>query len=214
MKKAVVLLVSLFFIMSISIFVLKGLSDTEEFILKEHFNTNNIQLLRASKNIQTEISKLLLEHSEKVDDFLKDEDTNSFIPINNNELNIEFKIQKYDKVNVNDITKKDSKKLEDFFLEKELDYYLFKESYEEVVPKSDLEITTNEQLRKLLNIYIQKKGENEILEYKDELGFLKEGKMYELFINSSFLSAGAKAYYVLSNTDAKIEVKYFDISFK
>lgn len=214
MKKAVVLLVSLFFIMSISIFVLKGLSDTEEFILKEHFNTNNIQLLRASKNIQTEISKLLLEHSEKVDDFLKDEDTNSFIPINNNELNIEFKIQKYDKVNVNDIKEKDSKKLEDFFLEKELDYYLFKESYEEVVPKSDVEITTNEQLRKLLNTYIQKKGENEILEYKDELGFLKEGKMYELFINSSFLSAGAKAYYVLSNTDAKIEVKYFDISFK
>lgn len=214
MKKAIVLLVSLFFIMSISIFVLKGLSDTEKFILKEHFNTNNIQLLRASKNIQTEVSKLLLEHSEKIDDFLKDEDTNSFIPINNNELNIEFKIQKYDKVDVNDITKKDSKELEDFFLEKGLDYYLFKESYEEVIPKSDLEITTNEQLRKLLNTYIQKKDDNEILEYKDELGFLKEEKLYELFINSSFLSTSAKAYYILSNTNAKIEVKYFDISFK
>lgn len=212
MKKGVVLLITLFFITAISLLILKNLDDTDVFLEKQNYSLNNTQVLIAIKNTKNEVSKLLKEHKDSIDKVLENEVLQTGIPIKIDDLDINFGIKKYEKLDINEIRNKDSQIVEEYFASNNIfDYELFKDIYKKKLETEDKKIETSKQLDDIINAFIIKSYSEEILKIKDDLGFFKSEDLYELSIDAKYNSAVASAYYILKN-DGK--VKYFDISFK
>jgi len=211
-KKGVVLLITLFFITAISLLILKNLDDTDVFLEKQNYSLNNTQVLIAIKNTKNEVSKLLKEHKDSIDKVLENEVLQTGIPIKIDDLDINFGIKKYEKLDINEIRNKDSQIVEEYFASNNIfDYELFKDIYKKKLETEDKKIETSKQLDDIINAFIIKSYSEEILKIKDDLGFFKSEDLYELSIDAKYNSAVASAYYILKN-DGK--VKYFDISFK
>ncbi|WP_072682463.1 hypothetical protein [Arcobacter sp. LA11] len=212
MKKGVVLLITLFFITTISLLILKNLDDTDVFLEKQNYSLNNTQVLIAIKNTKNEVSKLLREHKDDIDEVLENELLQTSIPIKIDDLDIKFGIKKYEKIDINEMRNKDSQVIEEHFISNNVfDYELFKEIYEEKLQIENKKVETSKQVDDIINAFIIKSYSEEILRIKEDLGFLKAENLYELSIEAKYNSAIASAYYILKN-DGKVE--YFDISFK
>ena len=212
MKKAVVLLLTLFFITAISALILKNLSDTETFLEEQNYIINNTQVLITIKNTQNEVSKLISKYKESIDEALENEILKESIPLKIKDLELDFLVNKYDKVDINEIKIKDSTVVEELFLEYNIfDYELFKEIYLKKFPIKENKLETSKQLDDIITTYIIKSYNNDILKIKDKLGFFKSEDLYELIINVKYNSSKAFAYYLLKKDGT---VEYFDISFK
>ena len=212
MKKGVVLLITLFFITAISLLVLKNLDDTDIFLKKQNYILNNTQVILAIKNTQEELSRLLKENKDYVNEALENDIFKFPIPIGFNDLDIDFTIEKYDRVDINDIKKKDSKTIQNLFYENDLyNYEEFEDIYKEKLQESILQIGTTKQVDDIINTFILRSENNKIDSFSNKIGFLSEKNLYEINIYIKYLSSSAKAYYILKN-DGK--VLYFDISFK
>ena len=212
MKKSIVLLITLFFIMAISVLVLKNLNETEEFLKNDNYITNNTQILLAVKNTQKEVSKLLVKYKNDVDEALENDIFETSIPINIEELQINFKIQNYARVNINQIKVKDSKIVEKIFVENDLyDYSLFEQVYKQKISGESQKVETSKQLDDIIYTFIKQYNNEKINEIKEYLGFFDQQNLYELYIDVSFFNSTAIAYYIL-NKDGKVQ--YFDINFK
>jgi hypothetical protein len=210
MKKSVILLITLFFITALSLLILKNLNDTDSFVEKQNYSLNNTQVLIAVKNTKNEVSKLLKQNREFIDDALDNEIFQTSIPIK--DLTVLFSIKKYDKTNINEIKVKGSKKVEDKLLEYDIfEYDIFKEIYNDKLEIEGAKVDTRKQLDDIISTFIIQTYSEKILNVKDELGFLDAKDLYELNIKVDFNNAIAKAYYILKN-DGKVQ--YFDISFK
>ncbi len=213
MKKGVVLLITLFFITAISVIVLKNLDDTDKFLEKQNYILNNTQVLISVKNIKNEVAKLLNENKDDIDDALKDGAIT--LPINIQDLSITSILEKYVKIDINEMKNKDSKVVEDFFISNDIfDYALFKSIYNEKIEElieDNKKVNNSKQLDDIINTFIMKSQKKDILNIKNSLGFLNPDNLYELNIEINFNNAKAQAYYILKN-DGKVQ--YFDISFK
>lgn len=215
MKKGVVLLLTLFFITAISALVLKNLDDTDKFLEKQNYISDNTQVLIAVRNTKNEVSKLLEKYKDSVDQALENEVLQNQIPIKINNLDINFSINKYSKTDINEMQVKDSKVVQNLFLEYDIfDYELFKDIYQDNMQNGIKKVETSKQLDDIINTFIIKKNNDKIIDLRDILGFFKPEEVYELNINVKFNSAIASAYYILKNESTKVEVQYFDISFK
>lgn len=212
MKKGVVLLITLFFITAISILVLKNLDDTDTILEKQNYTLNNTQVLIAIKNVQSEVGRLILENKENVDDALEDDIFETPLPINIEDLDIKFSVKKYERTDINDINKKDSKTVQNLFLDNDIfDYSDFEEIYKEKLLASNQKVETTKQVDDIINTFIMRTENQRIYSIVDELGFFSDESLYELDINTKYLGSNASAYYIL---DKEGKVKYFDISFK
>lgn len=212
MKKGVVLLITLFFITAISILVLKNLDDTDTILEKQNYTLNNTQVLIAIKNVQSEVGRLILENKENVDDALEDDIFQTPLPINIEDLDIKFSVKKYERTDINDINKKDSKTVQNLFLDNDIfDYSDFEEIYKEKLLTSNQKVETTKQVDDIINTFIMRTENQRIYSIVDELGFFSDESLYELDINTKYLGSNASAYYIL---DKEGKVKYFDISFK
>ena len=212
MKKGVVLLLTLFFITAISALILKNLSDTDIFLEEQNYIMNNTQALIAVKNTKEEIAKLIEKYKDSIDEALENELLQENIPIKIKDLNINFNLKKYEKIDINQIKVKDSKEVENKFIEFGIsDYEIFKEVYLEKIPIEDSKVETSKQLDDIINSYIIKSYNNDILKIKDDLGFIVAEGSYELNMNIKYYSSEVFAYYLLKNDGT---VEYFDISFK
>ncbi|PRM94424.1 hypothetical protein CJ667_09995, partial [Aliarcobacter cryaerophilus] len=118
MKKGVVLLVTLFFIMAITILILANLSDTKNYLDKKSLKFTKIQMLYYVNNIKNEILKEIKNISG--DNLNRYYNMNFFYDIENIKINI--KLQEYNKYNINLFRSKDEK---DYFYLSE-----FSKSYE------------------------------------------------------------------------------------
>lgn len=212
MKKGMVLLITLFFITAISVLVIKNLDDTDTFLEKQNYILNNTQILISIKNTQEQIETILANNKEK--DFIKKmlgEDGISF-PIIIDELIITSTLRNYSRVDVNDLRKKESKKVRELFEENNIyDYDVFVDAFFSKLQRSDKAvdtIETNKQLDDIINDFILKSENQQIEKIRDKLGFEPKAK-YELKINVEYLGTNSKAHYLL---DEKGEVLYFDIS--
>jgi hypothetical protein len=224
MKKSIVLLVSLLFISALSILILKNLEETKIFIEERNHKINKIQILTSIKNTQVEISKILLENNEDIDKIIN-ELNSEYIPFNVKKISILIMLKDYDKVDVNLLSKSDSKKykeVQSLFLNNDISSfdtfrYIFKSLEQEYKSNTSLSkniINNSKQIDDIINIFIKETYDNKILNIENNLGFLKKDeneKLYELFVKINYLDDFAKAYYVLNE---KGVVKYFESSFK
>lgn len=211
MKKGVVLLLTLFFMTAISALILKNLSDTDIFLEEQNYIMNNTQVLIAIKNTKNEVGKLIKKYKDSIDEALENELLQQNFSININDLNITFSLKKYNRTNINKISVENSKVVQDLFLANNIfDYELFKEIYLSKLQNTNKKIETRKQLDDIINTYIIRNN-NDILNIKDELGFISSEDLYELNINTKYSSSEANAYYLLKNDGM---VQYFDISFK
>lgn len=222
MKKSIVLLISLFFISALSILIIKSLEDTNLFLKEKNHKINRIQVLTSIKNIQMEISKIFKNNSEDIDDIIA-ELNSEYIPINVKDTLISFTITKYDKIDINLLSNKDSEKYKEV-INLFSDYgindfdsfrYVFKTFEDKYKNKDSISfINNNKQINDIIKIFINETYNDKILTIKDKFGFLEkenDEKLYELFVKVNYLDDFAKAYYILNE---KGVIKYFESSFK
>ena len=224
MKKSIVLLISLFFISALSILIIKNLEDTNLFLEEKNHKINKTQILTSFNNIQIEISKIFKNNKNNITNIIA-ELNSEYIPIGIKDILISFTITEYDKVNINLLSNKDSKdyaELTTLFSDYEVSNfdgfkYVYKEiedEYKNTKDENEGFVKNNKQIDDIINIIIEKTYNNEILNIKNKLGFIKKNeneKLYELFVKVKYLNDFAKAYYILNEEGV---IKYFESSFK
>lgn len=207
MKKSIVLLVSLLFITAISALIFQNLNDTESYISEQNYKINKIQLLSISENMQREASSAIKQYGNDLKDF---DDT----PLNIEGIDILFKLNKYDRANVNDLalSREKYKKVENIFLDNNIgDFDTFRYYFKDA--KNEPHVKNSKQLDAIINRFVKDTYNNKILDFQDKLGFYADAEktLYELKLKIKNLKDFISAYYIL---DDKGEVKYFELSFK
>lgn len=207
MKKSIVLLVSLLFITAISALIFQNLNDTESYISEQNYKINKIQLLSISENMQREASSAIKQYGNDLKDF---DDT----PLNIEGIDILFKLNKYDRANVNDLalSREKYKKVENIFLDNNIgDFDTFRYYFKDA--KNEPQVKNSKQLDAIINRFVKDTYNNKILDFQDKLGFYADAEktLYELKLKIKNLKDFISAYYIL---DDKGEVKYFELSFK
>lgn len=225
-KKAIVLLISLFFIAAVTALILKNLKDTDIYIKEYNQKISKVQSLFLLNNAIEEIKKLIKLTKQKPDFEL--EDMKQVFPIYDAFVQVEIKnYEKYD-INIlgkNDVEKLD--KLQELFFDNQVsDFDRLKQLYsEEKMKDNNFKIKNKKQLDRLLEKFAKDVYNNDIYKIKDKLGFLEiernevlkekdiKDKNYELFIKINYLNTLTKAYLVLSNSQNG-EEQGFELSFK
>ncbi len=212
MKRSIVLLISLFFILSLSVLIIKNLDDTNSYLKEKNHKINMIQIITSIKNLQSEITRIIQNNKDYINTLLDNENT-SYMPIKVNEINILFLIKKYDKVDINTL-KEDEKKykeIKNLFFRNNISNF---ETFKDIYKNNEIEFENNKQVYDIIEKFIKKTYNNKIIDIKSKIGFIKKEsdvQLYELFIKIYFSDEFAKAYYILND---KGEVKYFESSFK
>ncbi len=212
MKRSIVLLISLFFILSLSVLIIKNLDDTNSYLKEKNHKINMIQIITSIKNLQSEITRIIQNNKDYINTLLDNENT-SYMPIKVNEINILFLIKKYDKVDINTL-KEDEKKykeIKNLFFRNNISNF---ETFKDIYKNNEIEFENNKQVYDIIEKFIKKTYNNKIIDIKNKIGFIKKEsdvQLYELFIKIYFSDEFAKAYYILND---KGEVKYFESSFK
>ena len=229
MKKSIVLLISLFFIATVSLLIIQNLKDTNSYINEQNSKFTKTQMMMYLNNAKDEIArvlKLVVEQNSdenKQREVLKDYVGVNF-PIIMQDAKITIRFEEYDKYNINLLKEKDEKKYEYFedFLVRE-NIYDF-ERLEDIFSENN-QVKNSKQLDFILEKFEKESYNTDIFKVKDYIGFIdgydkqeitlddkdKEIEFYELFVKVDYLKQFAKAYYILNK---KGEVKYFEYSFK
>lgn len=218
-KKGVILLITLFFIISISILILKNLSDTNSYLTEQNSKFAKIQMLYYINNIKNEFLKLLKDTNKEglVKYF------NMNFPVEIEDIKIKIRLEEYNKYNINLLKAKDEK-----------DFYYFSEFlksydiYDIYILQSILSelntIKTNKQLYEVFKKFDKESYNNNLFKVKDYIGFVEydkrdfssqasnENLLVELFIEIKYLKYEMKAYYILKKETQGVE--YFEYSFK
>lgn len=193
--------------------VVKNLDDTDKFLQKQNYIQDNTQVIISIEDFQKEVGKLLKQNSKDIDEVLENDIfEDSFMKLKLKELDLSFKLKKYDRVDINDIAVKDSNILREYFSNNNVfNYDYLVDIYKEKFQNSDTKVENSKQLDDIINTFILRSYSKDILKIKDNLGFFKPDNLYELDIKVKYNSATASAYYILKKEG---EVQYFDVSFK
>ena len=218
-KKGVILLITLFFIISISILILKNLSDTNSYLTEQNSKFAKVQMLYYINNIKNEFLRLLKDTNKEglVKYF------NMNFPVQMEDIKIKIRLEEYNKYNINLLKAKDKK-----------DYYYFSEFlksydiYDIYILQSILNelntIRTNKQLDEVFKRFDKESYNNNLFKVKNYIGFVEydkkdfssqasnENLLVELFIEIKYLKYEMKAYYILKKETQGVE--YFEYSFK
>lgn len=221
-----ILFITLFFIMSLSILVLINLSDTSSYLLERNSKFTKSQLLYSVNNVKNEIIKIL-DTTENRENLYKYLDID--FPLDLKDMKLIIRLSEYDKYDINVLNKNESEYIhfKDYLNSVGIyDFYTLQESY------SDFNnIENTKQLETLLTKFNQKSYTENIFIAKEHIGFIKEYvkkdfnlknedkdiKFYELFITIEYLNHIIKAYYILDKEGIRLKgegVKYFEYRFK
>ena len=220
MKKSIVLFISLFFIATLSLLVLKNLKDTDSYLSEQNAKFTKTQILFYINNAKDEISKVFSKNLERE---ALGEYVGLEFPLIIQDAKITMRLEEYDKYNINLLTEKDEKKYEFF-----KDFLIRNDIYDIHILRSNLlennKIRNSKQLDFLLEKFQKESYTSDIFKVKDYIGFMnydkkeisqnekeKEILFYELFIKVDYLKQFAKAYYILNKNGG---VEYFEYSFK
>lgn len=208
MKKSIVLLVSLLFIVAISALLLQNLNDTQSYITSQNYKINKVQLMALVKNAQLEASEVIKKHPDEIEKGFEN------IPLKIEDNEIIFTLKEYDKKDVNLLKsqkREDYEKIEEWFFDKGISDF---DNFRYIISSSGKEIENNKQLDDIINTFIKETYSNDILEFRNDLGFksaAKDSKLYELYLKIKNLNDFINAYYILDK-DGKVE--YFELGFK
>ncbi len=228
-KKAIVLLITLFFVASMSALILKNLKDTDIYIKQYNQKISKVQILSLLVNVREELKRLVLAASTvgfELGNF------SQVLPIY--DANIVFDIKDYEKYDINILGKNEQsneekiEKFRDLFYENQVsDFDRFRELYVKQKRKNpSFKIKNKRQLDRFLEEFAQEVYNRNIYKISKQIGFLnleknsilkeKESsdKNYEFFINISYLDTFTRVYMVLSSKNSKVKEEYFELSFK
>ncbi len=229
MKKAVVLMITLFFIASVSILILKNLNDTDTYIKEYNQKISKVQVLSLIENVKEQLKNLVKSASTINFDL---GGISQIIPIY--EANIIFDIKDYEKYDINLLGEDESKNEEEMEKFRELfyknsvsDFDRLKEFYLKQKEKNkDFKIIDKRQLDRFLDKFVQEVYNRDIYKISKQIGYLalkrnsklkddeKSDRNYEFFINISYLKTFTRVYMVLSSESNNVKEKYFELSFK
>ena len=188
-KKSIVLLITLFFITTISLIIMKNLEDSNKLIQTSNLDMTLTQLNISNQNIDQEVIKLLKDHSEDIDEIL--DITSLGVPFEYNGIDTIITINEFipNQCNINDIN--NSQDLENRCDDNILNNILYKYDFVRLLKKYRLlnkskRIETKQQLEFFITKYIQETQDDKIHLITNELNFIKidsnESKRY-LFCN-------------------------------
>jgi len=164
-SKAIVLLITLFFISAISILILKNLSDSEEFINISNTTTNLTQTNITIYNVKNEVMKLFKDKKDDVDMLL------ATLP-NNLPLSYEnIKIQ----INIKEIYPDELYNLNDVNLSRNIDSNMsenidYTHDFFSII--KDKNITNNRQIDFIVDKYISLTKDTKILNIKEKFTYI------------------------------------------
>lgn len=236
MKKAIVLFISLLFIATVSLLILKNLEDTDSYVSEQNSKFSKTQIMFLLNNTKDEmlgVLKFIAEQNtdeNKQREVLKDYVGVNF-PIIMEDAKITIRLEEYDKYNIkllNEKNRKTDEQKESYkaFVEYLKGYFINVEGLEILLNDlvDDGKIENNKQLDLLFEKFEKESYNIDISKVKDYIGFQdydkkeirqndrdKEIKFYELFVKVEYLKQFAKAYYILNKSGG---VEYFEFSFK
>lgn len=225
MKKGIVLLISLFFIASVSLLILRNLSDTDLYLSEQNSKFSKTQIMFLLDNTRSEISKILTQNLDR--EIIK-EYTNKEFPIIIEDAKIIMRLEEYDKYNIN-LLKESKDKDADAEKYKYFKDFLSRENIYDFERLQDIygennKVENSKQLDFVLEKFQNESYSTDISKVRDYIGFQdydkkeitqsdkeKEIKFYELFVDVEYLKQFIKAYYILDKNGG---VKYFEYSLK
>lgn len=169
-KNGIVLLITLFFIFSISIIILKNLDDSQNFIEEVNLDHSLSQLKLTNENLKDEIINLTFNYKENIDELL--EVTTFGIPFSYGDLNLTIKLEEYFPSNcyLNDINSSEqlNNNCDRVVVENILYQYDFIEILNQLKP-----ISNQAQLKYFLDTYYYKTKDEQILTIGNNFDFIK-----------------------------------------
>lgn len=229
MKKAIILLLSLFFIASLSILILKNLADTQEYLGQKNSQYAKMQMIYILNNVKSQVGSILTLNSknENEGENLLNDYFNKPFPLKIKDIAVVFSLNPYEKYNINDLKTNDEEKEESkyrvfkrFLSDNNIyDFDKLVMIFQEKVGEKG-KIENQKQLDDIIDTFIVEIKDDSILKIKDRIGFVeyKETETdeenyehYELFVDVNYLTNFMKAYYILKKNG---EVESFEFSFK
>lgn len=229
MKKAIILLLSLFFIASLSILILKNLADTQEYLGQKNSQYAKMQMIYILNNVKSQVGSILTINSknENEGENLLNDYFNKPFPLKIKDIAVVFSLNPYEKYNINDLKTNDEEKEESkyrvfkrFLSDNNIyDFDKLVMIFQEKVGEKG-KIENQKQLDDIIDTFIVEIKDDSILKIKDRIGFVeyKETETdeenyehYELFVDVNYLTNFMKAYYILKKNG---EVESFEFSFK
>jgi hypothetical protein len=172
MKKGVVLLITLFFIMIILAIIAKNLEDTDEFMDEVGVNSSLSQLNITINNVNTQIMKIIkkIDEDGHLDDVLSVIET---IPLSYGNVKVLINLEEYSSegnYNLNDVNL--SQNLDSLFVENVLYQYDFFEVYLKNYRKEYGKFTNLKQVNYFLNEYQKETRDDMIHNIKDNFTYI------------------------------------------
>ena len=211
MKKGVVLLITILFIITISTLILKNLDDTEKYIKESNYLFDNSQVLILVNDLKNEVANLLIKHKDDVDEALEGGLFEKDLIVDISNIKIQFNLKKYDKADINQLKDEKSKTIEKLFDNNQIpSYELFRNIYFEKLQNKNKIVESYKQLNDIINMFYERTYNEEVFKLEQILGIIDSENIYELNIYIQ-TNNNIVAQYLIKN-DGK--VKYFEISFK
>ena len=167
-KKSIILLITLFFIITISTIILKNIEDTEKFLDNIARDDSLSQMQITINNIKDEVSKFLRKNKNDIDDILQH---SSFVPFKIKNIDIVLKITDYEALPLPINELNGSVILQPIFLENINYQYDFLELVNKNKEKYG-NYTNNIQIKQTINDYIKLTKDKDILKIEDKFTYL------------------------------------------
>ncbi len=214
-QKGIVLLITLMFIASISLLILKNLDDSEKFFKIVNTDSSLVQTKSLITNTNQQIMKFFKDKSDNLDDIL--EQIPSTIPLQlSPNIKVILHISEFydaDYININDINQ--TKNDVDF-----IKYVDFKYVYFDILNKylkQYKHISNHRQIEYILNQYINETRDTRILKLQNKLiGYKIQNNQQQRYIQCDYvvivnnISSQSKIIFEVG----KLKYKYYKFSFR
>ena len=178
-KKAIILLITLFFVSAVSILILKNLNDSEKFFKVIQISTSLTQTNITVKNVQKEILKLFKKEKDNTDKLFK------FLP---ETLPLQFENIRLT-IKINEINYKDYYNLNDKLLNKKTDDEFNKNvnyTYDFFSLINKQKITNFRQIDYIIDDYIRITKDKDILNIKDKFTYLDMNDTNSTYVSCKY----------------------------
>ncbi|MEA3513311.1 MAG: hypothetical protein U9R37_06890 [Campylobacterota bacterium] len=209
MKKGIVLLITLFFISTISIIILKNLDDSNKFIDTISLDTTLAQMKMTNENIQKEITKLLNDNKdndevlEMIIEFLSEG-----IPFDYGNISTFLSLDNYDNDGCNLYDYNSSKSLTEQCDNEITNNILYQYEFERILETYKNKIDTQDRIDFIIDEYINLTQDDKIDEIRDQFRYIKDDsndtntvELYECKYNIEINNKKASSSFIIDLND-------------
>ena len=194
-RKSIVLLITLFFISSISILILQNLDDTDKFLDEVSRDTSLSQIQITIDNVKKEIPDFFNKNKENIDEILEN---TSIVPFEVGDVNLLLNITEYTlpPFNINKLNTAITTS------ESFINNINYKYDFLQLVNKNK-PYSNNNQIQQIIDEYIKLTKDSDILNIKDDFTYMKDANGTKLIKCDCLIDT--------SKTDCKISF-IFDLN--